>query len=230
MDSTIEDLQSTKDELTMLKGEFLATVSHELRTPLTSVSSLLELMAEDDLADPVAEIVQVLRRNIERLVTTVEELLLLARIEADQQPLDRRPVATRALLGDLLEPLRADALGHQVTVHISDESEQTARILGDPHWLERMIRYLVSGSFASGQPSTITLHGAVHDGLWTLTVAGDSLHTTAYRSAEMSHGESGMGMGLGIILARAIAKRHGGELRIEHGRTPVRIRVSLPVH
>ncbi|GAA1299069.1 histidine kinase dimerization/phospho-acceptor domain-containing protein [Saccharothrix xinjiangensis] len=56
----------------MTKGEVLAIVSHELRTPLTSASSLLQLIADDGLADPASdEVVRALRRNVERLVATV---------------------------------------------------------------------------------------------------------------------------------------------------------------
>jgi signal transduction histidine kinase len=220
-----------RDDLARVEEEFLATVSHELRTPLTSVSSLLELLADDDAADPVsAEIVHVLRRNVQRLVGTVEELLLLVRIESDQLPLDRHPVETSALLGHLLEPLRTEAAGRGVSLRTrSDESEPTVRVLGDPYWLERMIRYLVSGSFASGHPGTITVRGAVHDGCWTLTVSGDSSRTTERPLAEGPHNDSGIGVGVGVVMARAIVKRHGGELRIERGLTLTRIRIRLAV-
>jgi len=225
MDGAIKHPQSQED-LAMLKGEFLATVSHELRTPLTSVSSLLELMADDEQADPkLAELVHVLRRNVERLVSTVDELLLLARIEAGQLPFERQPVSPGMLLGELLDPLRAEAADHGVSVRTSsDEAEPAVRVLGDPYWLVRMIRYLVSGSFASGRPSTITVHGEVFDGYWTLTVSGDSLATAAYPLVEAAH-ESG----LGVLLARAIATRHSGQLRIEEGWAPTWTRVSCPV-
>lgn len=226
---TLERRSRELEELAVLKSEFLATVAHELRTPLTSASSLLQLMADDELTES-GTVVEAVRRNIERLVATVEDLLLLARIEADQLPLDRRPVETGALLGELLDPLRVAATGRGVSIRTtSDESEPTARVLGDAHWLAQMIGYLVSGSLGSGQPGALTVHGTVRDGYWTLSVSGDSLHTTAYRLAEVSDDESGIGIGLGVTLARAIAKRHGGELRIEHGTASTRIQIALPV-
>jgi signal transduction histidine kinase len=230
---TLEVRNRELGDLATLKTEFLATVSHELRTPLTSASSLLELLGDGDPPNPIPdEIVYALRRNNERLLAIVEDLLLLARIEANQLPLDIQPVETRTLLGDLFEPPHDDAIGHGLSISKApNESEQTVELLGDPRWLERMIKYAVSGSFASSHPGTLTLHGEVQNGYWTLTVSGDTLHTTGSGSGDVPQSESseGIGIGIGITLARAIAKRHGGELRIEHGTALSRIQISLPV-
>jgi signal transduction histidine kinase len=220
-------------DLAVSKAEFLATVSHELRTPLTSLSGLLELMVDADPGEPVrGQIVHALRRNTRRLVVTVDDLLLLARIEADRVPLDLRPVDTHALLGPLLEPLRTDAISRGISVRdSSNKSEPAVRILGDPHWLERMIRFLVVGSFGSDRPGSCTVHGAVHDGAWTLTVSGDALPIATADLGGVSEPDSteGIGIGLGITLARAIAGRHGGRLRIEHGPALPSVQITLPV-
>jgi len=209
-----------------LKNEFLATLSHELRTPLTSTSSLLELLADGDQGTAMpSEITSSLRRTNERLMAIVEDLLLLARIEANQLDLDSRPMDPAVLLGEFLDPLRADAARRGLTLGRAPGGPAPGvEILGDPHWLERMIRYVVLGSFASGREGTLSLDGAVLDGSWTLVVSGDTLPTTG----SGLDGE-GIGVGVGITLARAIAKRLGGELRIDHGPGLSSVRISLPL-
>ena len=79
-------------DLDRAKGEFVSAVSHELRTPLTSIVGYTELLADDlsgDLTDEQHELVERIDRNGERLLTLVEDLLTMARVEDGNLSLDR---------------------------------------------------------------------------------------------------------------------------------------------
>ena len=80
-------------ELDRMRDAFVATVSHELRTPLTSISGFLEMMQEEEhlLGDNGRGYLEVIRRSTERLHALVEDLLLIAQIEARRIELQLTP-------------------------------------------------------------------------------------------------------------------------------------------
>ncbi len=85
-----QQVQDQLLEIDRVKSEFVANVSHELRTPLTSISGYLELLSDDlgDSLDPEhAEMMTVMRRNMVRLQTLIEDLLDLGRVEREPEQL-----------------------------------------------------------------------------------------------------------------------------------------------
>src|SRR4029078_9709709 len=86
-------------ELDRMRDAFVATVSHELRTPLTSISGFLEMRQEEEqaLGESGKRYLDVIRRSTERLHALVEDLLLIAQIEAKRVELDLLPVDTADL-------------------------------------------------------------------------------------------------------------------------------------
>lgn len=228
-------------ELRTLKNEFLATVSHELRTPLTAASSLLEALTDGPPDGPMhTEIVGALRRNTDRLMVIVEYLLTLARLESNRISLAEHPVHTRWLVADRVARLRSNGDGRDdvsVTEILDDTPDSI--VVGDPDWLARMVHYVISGAVATaGHDAQIFVHSGVRDELWTLTVVGadlpirDSGHvfSAAVRGGDAPHdSDDSIGAGLGMLLAQAIAKRHGGELTVQQGEDGARLTVTLPV-
>jgi PAS domain S-box-containing protein len=225
-------------ELGILKDEFLATVSHELRTPLTATSSLVEALAEDT-TDPATrtEILGALRRNTARLTVIVEYLLRLARLESSRIPLRSQPVDTSRLVADQLERVRAGGRPDVSLTETLDE-EPECEVTGDPEWLRRMVHYVIAGAVATaGSGSELFVRNEVRDGRWTLTVGGRGLHLRdsgqVYSGVLPGSGVTGsdddrIGASLGMLLARAIAKRHGGEVVVGEVEDGSRITACLP--
>ena len=97
-------------ELDRMRDAFVATVSHELRTPLTSISGFLEMMQEEEqgLGETGRRYLDVIRRSTERLHALVEDLLLIAQIEAKRVELQLAPVDMTELLARAMEAIAAD--------------------------------------------------------------------------------------------------------------------------
>lgn len=84
---TLREVTADK-ELERMRDAFVATVSHELRTPLTSISGFLEMLQDEEhrIGDTGRTYLDVIRRSTERLHHLVEDLLLVAQIEARRPP------------------------------------------------------------------------------------------------------------------------------------------------
>ncbi|WP_026421614.1 sensor histidine kinase [Actinokineospora inagensis] len=218
--------------LASLKTEFIATVSHELRTPLTTLTSLAPLLI-DGHGDPT--LAQAVDRNVHRMATLVETLLFLAGLESHSRTLTLTPITMESLVSEQIATLSSAAAARTVAVR-DTTAERTTVLSGDRDLLARMIHHIVAAAIGSSPPSAaVHVHSVGAITGWVLEVTdenplpGDSgrLFTS------MPSGESDplMGSGLGLVLARAIAERHGGEMLLEpaHSGRGTTIRVELPL-
>ena len=98
------------EEVARLKGAFLANMSHEIRTPLTGIIGFADVLAEE-VEDEHREFVQLIARSGRRLLQTLNSVLDLARLEANQMEVDLEPVDVAVQVKDavmLLQPLARD--------------------------------------------------------------------------------------------------------------------------
>lgn len=199
------------------KARFLAVVSHELRTPLTSIASFTDSLAGDELAPeerPLA--VEAVRRNTERMLALVEDLMLLSRLETGDLPLAGTPVELPSLVREAAAALTAAE--PQARLHVSATPGPPVR--GDAGLLRQMF-YAAAGA--------VTGHAADHSARLTAAPAGDQWAVTVVgRQAEELTEEhllastvavavpSGRrrSTALWMLLADAIAERHGGAMTI----------------
>ena len=89
---TLRDM-TERARLEQAKSEFVATASHELRSPLTSIKGFVELLAASELPDRHREFIEIILLSTNRLVDLVNDLLDVARVEAGQLEIQRRPIA-----------------------------------------------------------------------------------------------------------------------------------------
>jgi signal transduction histidine kinase len=105
---TVHDM-SERARLERAKSEFVAMASHELRSPLTSIKGFVELLdrSSENMSERQREFVDIILRSTDRLVDLVNDLLDVARIEADRVEINRRPIdvgeAAREV-GELMGP------------------------------------------------------------------------------------------------------------------------------
>ena len=119
---TLRDVTADR-RLERLRDAFLAAASHELRTPLTSVAGFLELLGdeEDGLGLAGRTYLSAARRGTERLRRIVEDLLLVAQIEADLLELHTEPVDLAELAAEAVADARAAATEKRVSITLETE-------------------------------------------------------------------------------------------------------------
>jgi signal transduction histidine kinase len=209
-------------ELDRMRDAFVATVSHELRTPLTSISGFLEMMQdeEDRLDDTGRQYLNVIRRSTERLYSLVEDLLLVAQIEAKRVELDLEDVDVAELAARAVETMRPAAGEKGVTLEVVSDHPPTAR--GDQTRLTQVLDNLVSNAVKftdEGGVVTVTVNG---DGSSLELVVRDSgigvpseeqgqVFTRFFRASTATR-RAIPGTGLGLAISRALVEQHGGTI------------------
>jgi signal transduction histidine kinase len=213
-------LELTHEEL-QRAARFSADASHQLKTPVTVLrAGLEELLARNHLPAAEQEEISALIHETYRLAGIIEDLLLLSRMDAGRLQLNLSPVNLSQLIEGWLDDIGAfpDDLGLKVQtdflaqLHIAGEKRYTSIIL--QNLLENARKYNRPGG-------VIRISAHEEDGRVSLTVGntGRSIPMEAQihifeRFHRGSAGGNVPGHGLGLNLARELARLHGGELRL----------------
>jgi signal transduction histidine kinase len=211
--------------LERLRDAFVAAVSHELRTPLTSISGFLEMLGDEEaeLTPSGRNYVSIIRRGTTRLQRIVEDLLLVAQIEANRLELDPGPADLAELAAETVEAALPAAAEQGVELVL----DVNGRLLleADAGRLRQVLDNLVSNALKfTPAGGSVTLTAANGNGPLRIEVTDTGigipqdelgqLFSRFYR-ASTATGRAIPGTGLGLVIARAIVEGHGGTITLE---------------
>jgi two-component system, OmpR family, sensor kinase len=218
------------DQLRLLdraKDEFVSTVSHELRTPLTSIAGYIELFEDgfvEDLTPQQRGMLAVVRRNVDRLRSLIEDLLTLSRVEADAFRTSFDVVDLGAVTCDVSRDIAEIAQRAGVVVS-GTRPEHPVLVRGDAGQLGRAVLNLLTNAVKFSPPgSQVELELVERDGVAEVSVAdhgigipAEELATlgTRFFRASNAVGAEITGTGLGLRIVQTIADNHGGGLRLD---------------
>jgi PAS domain S-box-containing protein len=128
------------------KTEFLSGMSHELRTPLNAVLGFAQLLALDDLQPDQRDAVSQIIKAGEMLLGLVDELLDIARIEADRMTVSLEPVHVGELIRECVE--LAKPIAHEHSVHLVAPPRHTTGVyaIADQQRLKQVVMNLLSNA------------------------------------------------------------------------------------
>jgi signal transduction histidine kinase len=200
---------------------FLSTASHELRTPLASLQGTVELL-EEELANAAPNLDAARRRaatahrQTERLTTLAADLLDLGRLDADA-PLAVAPVELAELVGTIAAETEASAHAAQVRLVVRDAGPAWAR--ADARAAARIVRALLDNALRHGaRPGgTVTIAVETEGERVAVRVSDDGVGLPeSDRERVFGRFErgarAGAGFGLGLPIARGLARRMGGDV------------------
>ncbi|MDR2238592.1 MAG: response regulator [Chryseobacterium sp.] len=224
------EIQKKVEELalsTKYKSEFLANMSHELRTPLNSILLLSRLMAEnpdENLNEDQIESAQVIQSSGTSLLTLIDEILDLAKIESGKMTLEYQEVTIDEVVTDLknlFKPVfHEKAL--QFDIQITDDTPQM--IETDRLRIDQVLRNLLSNALKFTTEGSIGLHIKKHPEkqdfiIFSVKDTGvgiaedkQKIIFEAFQQADGSTKRKFGGTGLGLSISREIARLLGGEL------------------
>ncbi|MCT6782342.1 sensor histidine kinase [Streptomyces rubiginosohelvolus] len=234
---TFDDMLDRLERAFTAQQRFVGNASHELRTPLAINRTLLEVHLSDPGAPPeLHQLGKTLLATNERSEQLVEGLLLLAR--SDNQIVERKPVDLAEVAERAIDQTRAEALARKVEIRGERES---ATVQGNGVLLERIALNLVQNAVRYNVPEDgwVEVTTEVSDGQALLVVSNTGPVVPAYeidnlfepfRRLRTERTGSDKGVGLGLSIARSVARAHGGRIIAEprEGGGLV-MRVTLPV-
>jgi signal transduction histidine kinase len=212
-------------ELDRMRDAFVATVSHELRTPLTSISGFLEMMEDEEHGVGAAgrTYLNVIRRSTDRLHSLVEDLLLIAQIEARRVELDLETVDLTALTQRSVDACRPAALDRQVALEVIADHPPLVR--ADMRRLEQITDNLISNAIKFSDAGGAVTVSIDREGDSARLVVADSgigipadevgdVFSRFFRSSTAAQAAI-PGTGLGLSITRALVEQHGGTISLE---------------
>ncbi len=222
--------------------QFVADASHELRTPLASIKGYAELSRREraPVPDTVRHALGRIESESARMASLVEDLLLLARLDAGR-PLERQPVDLTRLTIDAVSDLRAAGPDHHWRLDLPEEAVEAT---GDHARLTQVVVNLLNNARVHTPPGTTVTARVRREGTdAVIEVADDGpgipadQQPTVFRrfargDASRSRGAetSGTGStGLGLSIVQAVTEAHGGSVHLDShpGHTQVSVRLPL---
>ncbi|WP_088290073.1 sensor histidine kinase KdpD [Kineosporia sp. A_224] len=237
------------------RRELVAWVSHDLRTPLAGVRAMAEALEDGLAADPARYHRQILQ-EVDRLGGLVDDLFELSRLQAGAVLLDLAPLDLAALVRDVTGAAAAGAAARGVTVApvAHPGPHQGIQVRGDGRALARVVGNLVANAVRYSAPGSVVRadvrvdvrvnvrvdpRGAddapvavvgVEDGCGGIAAADvERLFEPGWRASTARTPGADGGGGLGLAIARGVARAHGGDVTVGDVPGGCRFELRVPV-
>ncbi|WP_367874663.1 PAS domain-containing protein [Luteolibacter sp. Populi] len=217
----VDDLRSADRR----KDEFLATLAHELRNPLAPIRTGLELMKmAADKPETMEKVRATMERQVEQLVTLVNDLLDVSRITRGKLQLRRVNTALEEVVRSAVEashPLIEEA-GHRLSITLPGGP---VHVDADPHRLAQVISNLLNNAAKyTARGGSIYLEVVPDDGVVAVRVRDTGVGIPApmlerifdmFTQIDSPTGGDYGGLGIGLTLVKSLVELHDGQVRAE---------------
>jgi signal transduction histidine kinase/CheY-like chemotaxis protein/HAMP domain-containing protein len=216
---TVRDT-TERARLERAKTEFVATASHELRSPLTSIKGFVELLAQTELNARQREFVEVVLLSTNRLADLVNDLLDVARVEAGQLEIQRRPISVAEAVREVAA-LMAPQFADRDQELVVDIAPALPVALADPARVRQIVTNLLTNAHLyTGEGGKVTVRvGASGD--FVLLAVSDQGRGMSHEQVDKAFdrffradGSRGTGTGLGLSIVQSLVELHEGSIDI----------------
>ncbi|MAG56749.1 MAG: hypothetical protein CMJ83_10700 [Planctomycetes bacterium] len=225
------------------RGRFVSAVTHELRTPLTTFSMYTQMLADGMVQKEEDRqlYLTTLKGESDRLARVVESVLLYSRLEEGRQGVNRDPVAISTVLERALPPMSRRAADGGMELVVENDVLPDAQVRADVQGIEQILLNLVDNACKYAADATdrrLLLAARTLDGRLEIRfqdhgpgvpedVARELFRP--YRRAERHAAGPVSGLGLGLALARGLARAFKGDLRLLPSKEGATFLLRLPL-
>lgn len=234
MVARLATLEEERERGEAARRELLAAISHDLRTPLAALQAAIEALQDDVGGDP-EHYLRSMATDVSLLHSMVDDLFVLARLQAGELRLERMAVDLTELADDAVESMTRVAARRSVGLHL--DAGASVLVDGDPQALSRVLRNLLDNAIAHAPArTTVRVRIGSQDHPPTVRVEdegpgfpadfADRAFDPFTRSDDARNRNTG-GAGLGLAIARGLVLAHDGHIWVEPG-AGGRIAFTLP--
>ncbi|MBZ0280809.1 MAG: GAF domain-containing protein [Anaerolineae bacterium] len=214
-------------EVDRLKSQFLANMSHELRTPLNSIIGYAEVLLDGidgDLSADAIEDVEAIHGGGKHLLTIINDILDLAKIEAGQMFIDRRETDVMPVIDEVMNTVKILAANKGIDLDV-DIEDNFPKVYGDPIRIKQIVLNLMTNSIKFTENGRVTLRMFRHnDGEIAVQVQDTGMGMSEtdiqglfqqFHQVDGSATRRAGGTGLGLVITRHLVHMHEGEIYVE---------------
>ena len=233
---TLHDITEFR-ALEKIKKDFVVNVSHELKTPLTAIKGFVETM-EPNAEEENRPYLEIVRRNTDRLIAIVEDLLTLSQLEDRGMKVEKTEVHVRSLAENILGLFEKRAREKGLTLSL-EASPDLPSIQADSLQVEGLLLNLVDNAVKYTDKGSVTVRLTTKDGRFHIEVMDTGLGIDSghlphvferFYVADKSRSKKLGGTGLGLSIVKHIVLAHQGTVsvksRLGEGTT---VTVLLPI-
>ncbi len=226
------------------KSDFLANMSHEIRTPMTAILGYADLLAHDVGSDPeqASEAVRVIRSNASHLLTIINDILDVSKIEAGQLKIERIRTSPVRLVNEACALVEPRVRGKGIGLRVCWDTPVPESVISDPTRLRQILLNLLGNAikFTERGGVTVRVSYEAERSALVLRVADTGIGMTpeerasiarfeAFTQADASTTRRYGGTGLGLRISNGLASMLGGGLEIDSVKgegTTITVRVT----
>jgi PAS domain S-box-containing protein len=224
----LQKLNQKLEEANKIKGEFLANTSHELRTPLNSIIGFLGLILDGYCADEKEkdEFLRNAQQSAKHLLTIINDVLDLAKIEAGQMELDLGEVDLSSMFEEVRSLAQVQAQQKKLKLSFMHRNHPSPKVYADAGKLRQVLINLVGNAikFTDSGQVTVTSTVAEEKGNVLIRVEDSGIGVPLkmqeklfekFRQADGSSTRKHGGTGLGLTITKNLVEMMGGAIRLE---------------
>lgn len=217
--------EEERENLEQVRRDFFANVSHELRTPITVMRGYTETLADGVVEQPeqIEALYQRMLQECQGMERLVNDLFVLSKMQNPDFEIDKEPVSLTQIFGEIIRSGNILGKEKDISIQLEAPEEDPCLIMGDYGRLRQMFMVIVDNAVKFSKE-----HGRVEividkeDNRYHIAIrdygVGISKEQLPYifekfYSSKMRQNETGTG--LGLMIAKQIALRHGGDIEVE---------------
>ncbi len=219
----IDEARKAADEANAAKSVFLASMSHEIRTPMNGVLAASDLLRRGALSPEEQSLAELVFTSGEALLSLLNDILDLSKLEAGKVELEARPFDPRELVRSVVELMRPRASQKQLELSAEVASEIAPQLIGDGSRLRQVLLNLVANAIKFTPAGRVSLRlGLDPEGRCCFTVEDTGIGMSPEQigrlfkpfeqgsaSTHRTHGGTGLGLAISARLVEAMGAKIG---------------------